>query len=313
MSHSFDQIKEIYLQPMFKLINQAYTQQQENFGDDIEMCHLVSVKTGGCPEDCGYCSQSNKHKTELKVNALLPIEEVERQAKIAKRQGVKRMCLGGAYRNPPSSAMDKACEYIKIIKQHGLETCITFGSLSLEQAKQLKDAGLDYYNHNIDTSPEYYPSVISTRTFQDRVDTIDNVGKSGIKVCCGGILGLGESQDDRISFIKALTDLPYVPDSIPVNMLVQVKGTAMENVPDLDKFELVRVIATIRVLFPQTRIRLSAGRVKLSELEQSMCFMAGANSIFFGDKLLTTPNNESNSDLALIQKLGISSNAAVMG
>ena len=308
MQYTFENIEQIFKQPVFELIEKAYSIQKTNFKTDIELCHLVSVKTGGCPEDCGYCSQSNKYETELKLNALLPIEEVERQAILAKQSGVKRVCLGGAYKSPPSGAINKASEYIKVIKKHGLETCITFGSLNQQQAQQLKDAGLDYYNHNIDTSPEYYNKVVTTRTFQDRIDTIDNVGKAGLKVCCGGILGLGESQADRINFIKALTTLPYVPDSIPVNLLVKIKGTPMENVEELDKFELIRTIATIRILFPLTRIRLSAGRTELTELEQSMCFMSGANSIFFGEKLLTTPNNSQNSDLSLLQKLGITPN-----
>ena len=309
MKHTFNEIEKIYQKPIFELIETAYAIQKNNFAADIELCHLVSVKTGGCPEDCGYCSQSNKNHTELKLNALLPIEEIERQAIIAKENGVKRVCLGGAYKSPPSSAIDKASEYIKVIKKHGLETCITFGSLNQEQAQQLKIAGLDYFNHNIDTSPEHYRNVITTRTFQERIDTIDNVGKAGLKVCCGGILGMGETQQDRISFIKALTDLPFVPDSIPINMLVKIKGTPLENVEDLDKFELIRTIATVRILFPKTRVRLSAGRIKLTELEQSMCFMSGANSIFFGDKLLTTPNNTENSDITLLKKLGISTNA----
>lgn len=302
-------IQEIYDIPLLNLVHKAYTEHGKNFSEDMELCHLVSVKTGGCPEDCSYCSQSNKHSTEIKVNALLPIEEIERQAIIAKENGVKRMCLGGAYKTPPSSAIDKISEYTKVIKSHGLETCATFGSLSLAQAQKLKTAGLDYYNHNIDTSPEYYSEVITTRTFQDRVDTINNVGLAGLKVCCGGILGMGESKKDRLSFIQALIKLPYTPDSIPINTLVKIKGTPLENVEDLDVFELVRTIATIRLLFPKTRIRLSAGRSRLTDLEQAMCFMAGANSIFFGEKLLTTPNPAMNDDNKLISKLGIISNA----
>jgi biotin synthase len=310
--HSKEHISQIYHQPIFELINQAYTIHNKNFAADIELCQLVSVKTGGCPEDCGYCSQSNKYQTEIKLNSLLPMEEVERQAILAKKNGVKRMCLGGAYKNPPSSALDKACDYIKIIKKYDLESCITFGSLNFEQAKQLKDAGLDYYNHNLDTSPEHYANVITTRTFQDRIDTISHVGKAGLKVCCGGILGMGETTDDRISFIRALTNLPHTPDSIPVNLLVPIKGTKLENAPELDKFELIRTIATIRILFPSSRVRLSAGRRNLTELEQAMCFMAGANSIFFGDQLLTTANNAPNSDLALIAKLGMGHNGQKM-
>lgn len=302
-------IHNIYIQPIFALMEQAYSTHKTNFGNDIELCHLISVKTGGCPEDCGYCSQSNKYDTEIKLNPLLAVSEVESQVIRAKQQGVKRVCLGAAYKSPNSSALDKTSEYIAIIKKHGLESCATLGSLSPEQAQKLKKAGLDYYNHNIDTSPEYYAKVVSTRTFQDRIDTIANVGDAGIKVCCGGILGLGESLSDRISFIYALTQLPYQPDSIPINTLVPIPGTPLGNTEKLDKLELVRTIATIRILFPQTRIRLSAGRSELSELEQTMCFMAGANSIFFGEKLLTTANNTQNSDIQMLHKLGVTPNA----
>ncbi len=304
-------ISDIYNQTFFTLVDQAHQVHKANFGTDIELCKLISVKTGGCPEDCGYCSQSNKYETEIKFNALLPIEEVERQAILAKEYGVKRICMGAAYKSPNSSALAKACEYIKVVKKHGLETCATLGSLSLDQAQQLKEAGLDYYNHNIDTSPEYYPQVVTTRTFQDRIDTLDHVGQAGMKVCCGGIIGMGESVDDRISFIRALTQLPYTPDSIPINTQVKIEGTPLANTEKLDKLELVRTIATVRILFPKTRVRLSAGRSELSELEQSMCFMAGANSIFYGEQLLTTPNNDQHEDLLLLKKLGINTHVSV--
>jgi biotin synthase len=298
-------IKNIYNKKFLELVAIAYSKHVKHFANDIEMCQLISVKTGGCPEDCGYCSQSNKHETEIKLNALLPIEEVEQTVIEAKKNGVKRICMGAAYKSPNSSALDKSCEYIKIVKKHGLETCLTLGSLSAEQTDKLKNAGLDYYNHNIDTSPEYYKEVVTTRTFQDRIDTINNVGQAGIKVCCGGIIGMGETKDDRISFIHALTMLPYVPDSIPINMHVKVPGTKLHDTPVIDKFELVRTIATVRILFPQTRVRLSAGRRELTDLEQSLCFMAGANSLFFGDKLLTADNNEKPADLELLHKLGL--------
>lgn len=304
-------ISAIYHQVFFTLIDQAHQIHKANFGADIELCKLISVKTGGCPEDCGYCSQSNKYETEIKFNALLPVEEVEQQAILAKQHGVKRICMGAAYKSPNGSALAKACEYISVIKKHGLETCATMGSLTLDQAQQLKTAGLDYYNHNIDTSPEYYPKVVSTRTFQERIDTIEHVGQAGMKVCCGGIIGMGESVADRISFIHALTQLPYTPDSIPINTQVKIAGTPLANTEKLDKLELVRTIATVRILFPKTRVRLSAGRSELSELEQSMCFMAGANSIFYGDQLLTTPNNDQHEDLQLLEKLGINSHASV--
>lgn len=298
-------IKNIYDKSFLELVAGAYSRHVKHFAGDIEMCQLISVKTGGCPEDCGYCAQSNKHEAEIKLNALLPLDEVEKTVIEAKKNGVKRICMGAGYKSPNSSAMEKSCEYIKIVKKHGLETCMTLGSLSAAQTDQLKTAGLDYYNHNIDTSPEYYQEVVTTRTFQDRIDTINHVGQAGIKVCCGGIIGMGETKEDRISFIHALTRLQYVPDSIPINMHVKVPGTRLANTPVIDKFELVRTIATVRILFPHTRVRLSAGRRELTDLEQSLCFMAGANSIFFGDKLLTADNNEKPADLELLAKLGL--------
>ncbi len=303
-----EEIAIIYEQPFLELVSKARVIHQQNFIDDIELCQLVSVKTGGCPEDCAYCSQSNSNQSEIKVNPLLPLAEGEKVVIEAKAKGVKRVCMGAGYKAPNSSALARVNEYIGVIKKHGLESCATLGSLTMDQANELKAAGLDYYNHNIDTSPEYYSQIITTRTFQDRVDTLTNIGVAGIKVCCGGILGLGESRADRVSFIHALTQLPTAPDSIPINMLVKVPGTKLADVEDLDKFELVRVIATVRILFPKTRIRLSAGRLELSELEQVMCFMSGANSIFYGEKLLTTDNNREDLDKNLISKLGVSAN-----
>ncbi len=305
-------IRKLYQQPFLELLYQAAQVQKDNFkSSDIEICQLISVKTGGCPEDCAYCSQSNQSESEIKLNPLLPVSEVEAIAKSAKERGVKRICMGAAYKNPTTAAIQRSCEYITAIKKHGLETCATLGSLTETQALTLKQAGLDYYNHNIDTSPEYYSQVITSRTFNDRLDTIQHVGAAGIKVCCGGILGMGETQDDRVSFIHALTVLPYAPSSIPINMLVKIAGTKLAEVADLDKFELLRTIATTRILFPTTRIRLSAGRDQLSELEQALCFLAGANSIFYGDKLLTAPNNARHADLELLAKLG--SNNAQLG
>ncbi|MCE3269052.1 MAG: bioB [Burkholderiales bacterium] len=302
------QIAEIYEQPLIKLISEAQQIHKQHFADDMELCQIISVKTGGCPEDCAYCSQSNHYQSGLKINPLLPVAEVEKIVIQAKANGANRICMGAGYKTPPASALKRVSEYISLIKKHGLETCVTLGSLTKEQALELKAAGLDYYNHNIDTSPEFYSKVIMTRTFQDRVDTIDNVGNAGIKVCCGGILGMGESREDRISFIYALTKLPFLPSSIPINTLVKIPGTRLANVEDLDKLELVRVIATVRHLLPNVRIRLSAGRLKLTDLEQTMCFMSGANSIFYGENLLTTANNHYNADQQLLDKLGINYN-----
>lgn len=297
-------ISKIYNKPLLALVTDARTIHRENFpNDDIELCHLISVKTGGCPEDCKYCSQSIYNKSPIKLNSLLPLEKIEEEVIKAKQHGVKRVCLGAAYRTPNSSALEKVGKYVEVIKKHGLESCATLGSLTNEQAQYLKNVGLDYYNHNIDTSPEFYPEITTTRTFNDRIDTIINVANVGMKVCCGGILGMGESQEDRISFIQALYQLPAVPDSIPINMLVKVDGAKLSDAVPLDKNELVRMIATIRILFPKTRIRLSAGRNELSELEQSLLFLSGANSIFFGEKLLTVDNNKVNNDLEMIRNL----------
>lgn len=305
MEYTKKQIRKIYLTPLLELITKARIIHKQNFEDKIELCKLISVKTGGCPEDCAYCSQSNSNHTEIKFNALLPITEVERLVIKAKANGVKRICMGAGYKSPTDSAIARVAEYIDLIKKHGLEACATLGSLTIEQASKLKMAGLDYYNHNIDTSPEFYPQIITTRKFEDRIETISNIGKSGIKVCCGGILGMGESRADRISFIHALTKLPFSPNSIPINNLVKVPGTKLANVVSLDKLELVRIIATIRLLFPKSMVRLSAGRLELSELEQAICFMSGANSIFYGEKLLTTSNTKQDFDNDLLAKLGL--------
>lgn len=298
------EITTIYKQNILTLIDQARLIHKQNFKNEIELCQLISIKTGGCPEDCAYCSQSNYNNTEIKLNALLPEKDVTNMIIQAKSNNIKRICLGAAYKSPTKSALSKTIEYIKIIKQHNLEACATLGNITLEQAKQLKEAGLDYYNHNIDTSPEFYPQIVTTRKFSERIDTINNVINTNIKVCCGGILGMGETVTDRISFIHALTLLAKEPDSIPINTLVKISSTKLENVADLDKFELIRVIATLRILFPKTRIRLSAGRNKLTELEQTLCFIAGANSIFYGEKLLTTNNVSKNQDDDLLSKLG---------
>ena len=303
MNYSTAQIKELYTTPLLTLITQARTVHQQHFSDEIEQCQLISVKTGGCTEDCKYCSQSIHNDSKIKLNALLPIAELQETIINAKKRGVKRICLGAAYRSPTSRALTTVKEYIKLIKDHGLETCVTLGNLDSTQAQELKQSGLDYYNHNIDTSPEYYPQIVSTHTFNDRVETIANVAAAGINVCCGGIMGMGESQDDRISFIKALTDLPATPASIPINTLVKIAGTKLADVAELDKLELLRVIATLRIIFPATRIRLAAGRSQLTELEQTVLFLAGANSIFIGEKLLTTPNNLFESDSKLLREL----------
>ncbi len=309
MNYSIDQIKNIYVLAIPELLDKARATHKKNFADDIELCQLISVKTGGCPEDCAYCSQSNSANSEIKLNPLLPLIDIKKSINEAKAKGVKRICLGAAYRKPTTAAINKVCQYVKLIKDSGLEACATLGSLDYEQAMALKKAGLDYYNHNIDTSPEYYQEVVTTRNFADRLATIETIGNAGINVCCGGIIGMGESVEDRIRFIKALTDLPYPPTSIPINLLVKVPGTRLEKVPDLDKIELLRVIATVRIFFPSARIRLSAGRNQLTELEQASCIYAGANSIWSGEKLLTVANASIGKDEKLLTSLGINSHA----
>lgn len=305
MSQLKDEITTVYTKPLLELVATAYKIHAENFASDIEMCELISVKTGGCPEDCGYCAQSIKYSTAVESNSLLPLEIVKSRIEQAKANGASRVCLGAGYRSPNQRALDTVIEYVKLIKENGLEACATLGGLSEIQAQELKQAGLDYYNHNIDTSPEYYAEVVSTRSFDDRLATIENIAKAGLKVCCGGIIGMGESREDRISFIAALLNMPALPDSIPVNCLVPVDGTPLAPKASLDKIELIRLIATLRIYFPATRIRLSAGRNKLSEAEQAFCFMAGANSIFCGEKLLTTPNISQSKDQILFTKLGL--------
>lgn len=299
------EIATIYNRPLFALLQEASTVHQQNNDPDIELCRLISVKTGGCTEDCAYCAQSNHNPSEIKINPLLALVEVEKIAQEAAQKGIKRICLGAAYKTPPSSALKRACEYITAIKHHGLETCATFGELTFAQAQQLKAAGLDYYNHNLDTSPKYYPEIVTTHSFDDRLTTLGNIAAAGLNICCGGILGLGESRDDRISFIHALTRLPVAPHSIPVNTLVKIAGTPLTDREELDKFELLRTIATLRLIFPKSRIRLSAGRAQLSQLEQTLCFLCGANSIFYGDKLLTADNATPDSDKELLRQLGL--------
>ena len=305
MKNLKDEITAVYTKPLLELVATAYKIHGENFATDIELCELISVKTGGCPEDCGYCAQSIKYSTAVENNPLLPLEIIKSRIEEAKANGASRVCLGAGYRSPNQRALNTVIEYVKLIKENGLEACATLGGLSETQAQELKQAGLDYYNHNIDTSPEYYFEVVTTRSFNDRLATIENVAKAGLKVCCGGIIGMGESRADRISFIAALLNMPALPDSIPVNCLVPVDGTPLASKANLDKIELIRLIATLRIYFPITRIRLSAGRNKLSDAEQAFCFMAGANSIFCGEKLLTTPNISQSKDQLLFAKLGL--------
>jgi biotin synthase len=269
----------------------------------------LSIKTGGCPEDCGYCSQSAFAKTGLKAEKLMDVDAVLAAAAEAKAAGSQRFCMGAAWRSPKDRDMAAVCRMVEGVKAMGLETCMTLGMLSGDQARQLKSAGLDYYNHNIDTSPEHYGEIISTRTFADRLDTLEQVRSAGIAVCCGGIVGMGESREDRVGFLHALATLPRHPESVPVNALVPVKGTVLGDMYAgerlIDDIEFVRTVAVARITMPRSMVRLSAGRESMSEATQALCFLAGANSIFTGDKLLTTANAGDSKDAALFAKLGL--------
>ena len=299
-------ISALFERPFFELIDHAYNVHKDNFDPtEIQFSSLSNIKTGACPEDCAYCTQSAHYKTPLKREGLLDVEAVISQAKLAQENGAKRFCMGAAWRSPPKKDFPKVLEMVKAVKDLGLETCITLGLLDQTHAEQLKEAGLDYYNHNLDTSKEYYPTIITTRTFQDRLDTIQNVFNAGINLCCGGILGLGESRGDRISLLLSLSELPQIPQSIPINKLIPIKGTPLENAKGIDHFEFIRTIAVTRIMFPTARVRLSAGREGMTEEAQAWCFMAGANSIFIGDKLLTAPNPDTDNDIQLLKKLGI--------
>lgn len=299
-------IQTIYQKPFLELLFEAQQIHRQHFEKNtIQVSTLLSIKTGKCPEDCKYCSQSARYDSKLEAEKRVAVEKVIREAQDAKASGSSRFCMGAAWRNPHERDMPYVLEMVREVKALGMETCMTLGMLNESQAERLKDAGLDYYNHNLDTSREYYSNIISTRTFDDRLDTLDHVRKVGMKVCSGGIVGLGESQNDRIGLLFELSTLPIHPESVPINMLVPIEGTPLANVEKLDVIEWIRTIATARILMPTSYIRLSAGRESLSESDQALAFMAGANSIFSGEKLLTTPNAGEGKDKALFNKLGL--------
>ena len=299
--------------PFNDLLFKAQQVHRANFPDgDVELATLLSIKTGGCEEDCGYCPQAARYDTGVEAKKILDIDTVLDAARQAKDNGATRFCMGAAWRSPKDRDMDKVEEMVRSVKALGLETCATLGMLEEHQAQRLKDAGLDYYNHNLDTAPEFYDNVISTREYQDRLDTLGHVREAGLKVCCGGIVGMGESRDQRAGLIAQLANLNPYPESVPINHLVQVEGTPLHGLDPLDPFEFVRTIAVARITMPKARVRLSAGRRELGEAIQAMCFMAGANSIFYGDKLLTTDNPEANDDRALLEKLGLRTRGAVL-
>jgi biotin synthase len=272
---------------------------------EVQISTLLSIKTGGCPEDCAYCPQSAKFDTGVEAGKLMDIEAVIAQARAAKANGASRFCMGAAWRSPKDRDLDKVCQMVEGVKALGMETCVTLGMLDAAQAQRLKSAGLDYYNHNLDTSPEFYGEIISTRCFQDRLDTLDHVRAADIHVCCGGIVGMGETLDDRAGLIATLAALPVHPESVPINMLVQVDGTPLAGTAKLDPLDFVRTIAVARITMPASMVRLSAGREEMSEECQALCFLAGANSIFYGPKLLTTGNPARDRDIELLQKLGL--------
>ena len=307
-----EEIAALFDLPFPELLFQAAQVHRVQFSaDEVQLSTLLSIKTGGCPEDCGYCNQSTHAETGLKATKLMDVRAVLQAAAQAKDNGSSRFCMGAAWRNPKDRDMPAIVEMVKGVRQMGMETCMTLGMLSEKQAAQLADAGLDYYNHNIDTSPERYAEVITTRTFEDRLDTLEHEREAGINVCCGGIVGMGETRGDRVGFIHALATLPKHPESVPVNALVPVKGTVRGNMladtplAKIDEIEFVRTVAVARITMPESMVRLSAGRESMSDSTQALCFMAGANSIFTGDKLLTTGNAGDDKDAALFARLGM--------
>jgi biotin synthase len=309
------EIAALFALPFPELMARAMAVHRTHFDPtQVQISTLLSIKTGGCPEDCGYCSQSAKHETGLKASKLMAVEQVLADAAKARAAGASRFCMGAAWREPKDKDLDAVCEMVAGVKAMGMETCVTLGMLSGPQAARLKEAGLDYYNHNLDTSPEYYRHVITTRTYQDRLDTLQEVRAAGIHVCCGGIVGMGESAADRVGLIHALATLPVHPESVPINALVRIEGTPQGLSSPLDPIDFVRMIAVARITMPRAMVRLSAGREAMSAETQALCFLAGANSIFYGEKLLTTPNPVATEDQALFARLGLTSmDPAAMG
>lgn len=307
---TMDDVAAIYSQPFNDLLFKAHTiHRQHHQPNTLQMATLLSIKTGACPEDCGYCAQSGHHSTNLEKEKLMDVDDVLVRAREAKEGGATRFCMGAAWRCPPGKVMPELTAMIEGVKALGLETCMTLGMLSPEQACSLKSAGLDYYNHNIDTSPSYYEKVVTTRCFSDRLETLDNVRQAGINVCCGGIVGLGESREDRIEFLLTLANLETPPESVPINRLIPVQGTPLAAAEPVEGIELARTIATARILMPKSAVRLTAGRTEMSDELQALCFFAGANSVFIGEKLLTKANPQRDRDYLLFAKLGLNADA----
>ncbi|EOV0914349.1 biotin synthase [Vibrio parahaemolyticus] len=302
------EVRDLMEKPFMDLLFEAQlVHRQYQQTNHVQVSTLLSIKTGACPEDCKYCPQSARYTTDIEKERLMEVERVLDAAQKAKNAGSTRFCMGAAWKNPKERDMPHLTDMIKGVKDMGLETCMTLGMLTPEQAKQLVNAGLDYYNHNLDTSPEFYGNIITTRTYQDRLDTLSHVRDAGMKICSGGIIGMGESANDRAGLLVELANLPTHPESVPINMLVKVKGTPLETVDDVEPFDFIRLIAIARIMMPQSAVRLSAGRENMNEQMQALCFMAGANSVFYGCKLLTTPNPSEDKDMMLFKKLGINS------
>lgn len=304
---TLEEIHEIYNQPLLDLIyNAATVHRQNNEIGEVQVCTLLSIKTGGCSEDCAYCPQAARYSTDVNVQALMQKDQVLEYARRAKEAGSTRFCMGAAWREVRDNRdFDRVLDMVKGVNEMGMEVCCTLGMLNEHQAEKLAEAGLYAYNHNLDTSREHYDEIITTRTYDDRLQTLDNVRKAGVTVCCGGIIGLGEKHEDRIKMLHTLATMAEHPESVPINALVRVKGTPLENNPKVDIWDMVRMIGTARIIMPKTMVRLSAGRAEMSTAEQAMCFMAGANSIFAGEKLLTTPNPTFDEDMAMFQMLGL--------
>lgn len=295
-----------YQLPFNDLLFRSQSVHREHFDPNrVQLSRLLNIKTGGCPEDCGYCSQSSHHATALAASKLMEVGKIVAEARKAKESGATRYCMGAAWRNPKPRDMDAIVEVVGAVKELGLETCMTLGMLDRDQADRLSAAGLDYYNHNIDTSERYYPSVISTRTFADRLDTLEHVREAGMKVCCGGILGMGESEEDRVDMLVTLANLPEAPESVPINMLIPIPGTPMAKATPIGPIEFVRIVALARIMMPASFVRLSAGRSAMTDEMQALCFFAGANSIFVGDTLLTAGNPQDEADRKLFRRLGL--------
>ncbi len=303
---TLEEVRALFALPFSDLLFHAQRVHREHFDpNEVQISTLLSIKTGACPEDCAYCSQSVRFQTDVKAEPLMQVDEVLEKARVAKANGATRFCMGAAYRSPKQKQLTQIIEMIKGVRALGMETCATLGMLTQEQARELKEAGLDYYNHNLDTSESHYSKIITTRTYEDRLETLAAVRAAGINVCCGGILGMGESELDRAQLLHTLATLPEHPQSVPINQLMQVPGTPLHGVAKVDPLEFVRVIAVARLLMPRAHVRLSAGRSEMSAETQALCFLAGANSIFYGEKLLTTENPDEAEDRKLFERLGI--------